>query len=199
MRIVNAMKKIFKPGYLRSERGAAAIEAVLIFPFLFIVYFGLQDLMSLINFNRRITSTSSTISDTIAQYKTTVTRANITDLFYSVGLIMQPTPSTNVRVNVYGYYLNNNTPTIRWQVNNGTTLTCTAPDTTNFKTLMNTGNDLIVAVTCMTYTPWVAQFMGTNVLSSTSFLLNQTITTRPRASATLTCVTVAGGSTPCTT
>lgn len=184
--------------YLKTDRGAAAIEGALILPFMLILYFCLQDFTALVTFNRKITSTSATVSDTIAQYQTSVTRSSITDIFNAVAMIMQPTPAANVRVNVFGYYLNGSTPTIRWQVTNGNGPTCTAPDTTNFSTLMSSGNDIVVAVTCMNYTPWVATFLGTKLLGSTSFLLSQTIASRPRASSTLACYTTSTGTTACT-
>lgn len=196
MLIVARMLKRF----LKAERGAAAIEGAIILPFLAIVYFCLQDFTALVTFNRKITLTAATISDTIAQYQTTIVRSNITDIFNAIGLIMQPTPTANVRVNVYGYYLNGTAPTIRWQVTNGSGPTCSLPDTTNFSSMMSTSsNDLVVAVTCMNYTPWVATFLGTNLLGGTTFLLQQTIASRPRASATLNCVTTSGGSTACST
>ncbi|MBG1233949.1 TadE/TadG family type IV pilus assembly protein [Aestuariivirga litoralis] len=190
------MKQMFKR-FLKAQSGAAAVEAVLILPFLFILYFSLQDFTALVTFNRKITLTSATLSDTIAQYQTTVVRSDITDMFNAVGMIMQPTPSANVRVNLYGYYLNGTTPTIRWQANNGSGPTCAAPDTSTYATLMTSGNDLVVAVTCMNYTPWVATFFGQSLVGGTTFLLSQTIASRPRASATLSCVTTSGGTTAC--
>jgi hypothetical protein len=53
-------------------------------------------------------------------------------------------------------------------------------------------------VTCMNYTPFIATFLGTNLLGSTSFLLSQQITSRPRSSTTLDCVTAPGSATLCT-
>ena len=192
------MAKNMKKSFFKSEKGVAAIEAAIIMPFMFLLYFSLQDLTALITFNRRITATASTIGDTIAQYSTTIPRTTITDIFNAVGMIMSPTPASNVRVNVYGYYLmNGTTPTVKWTVTNGNGPICNAVDPTNFANLMSAGNDLVVSVSCLNYSPFIAQFLGTNLLGSTSFLLNQTITSRPRASLALNCVTVAGGSTAC--
>ena len=188
------MKKIFRRlDFFRSESGQAAVEGALILPFVFLLYMGLQDFTALVNFNRKITSTAAMISDTIAQYPNTITRQTITDIFNAVGLIMQPTSDNLVRVNVYGYTLNGTNPTLKWQVNNSKGPTCTTPDTSNFANLMAAGNDLVVSVSCFSFTPYFA-----NVLGSGSFLLNQSITSRPRASTTLNCVTVPGGSTSCT-
>ncbi len=192
------LKKMKMKSFLKSEKGASAIEAAFIMPFLFLLYFSLQDLTALITFNRKITSTSATISDTVAQRQSTIVRSDITDIFNSVGMIMQPTGAADVHVDVYGYRLNGAVVTQRWKATNGGTPTCNAPDTTNFASMMSASNDLVVSVTCMTYTPFVGPILGKNLLGSTSFLLNQQITSRPRGSTTLDCVTATGGSTLCT-
>jgi Flp pilus assembly protein TadG len=184
--------------FLKSQSGAAAVEAVFILPFLCVLYFGMQDLTALITFNRRITATAATISDTVAQYQTTIARPTIVDTFNAVGMIMSPTPASDVHVDVFGYYLKNGAPTLRWQVNSTGGPACNAPDTSNFAGLMASGNDLVVGVSCMSYAPFVAQFLGSNLIGPTTFLLNQTITSRPRSTLTLTCVTVPNGAIPCT-
>ncbi|MEP6828659.1 MAG: TadE/TadG family type IV pilus assembly protein [Aestuariivirga sp.] len=180
-----------------SDKGSAAIESAFVLPIILLLFLSLQDFTLLVSFNRKITATTSMIADTISQYPNTITRAAVTDIFNSVALIMQPTPATSVRVNVYGYYLKNGVATLRWQVNNGNGPTCKAPDTSNFANLMVTGNDLVVSVSCMTYAPVITSFMGSSILGGTSFLLNQSIALRPRGSLTLNCVTVSGGNTSC--
>jgi len=185
--------------FLKSQKGAAGIEAAFVFPFLLILYFSLQDLTALITFNRKITSTSATISDTVAQSSTTIVRSTITDIFNSVAMIMQPTGVSDVHVDVYGYRLNGTIVTQRWKANNGGTPTCPAPDTSNFTGMMSSSNDLVVSVTCMNYTPFIATFLGNNLLGATSFLLSQQITSRPRTSTTLDCITATGNTTLCTT
>ena len=188
------MKKILRHfGFYRSESGTTAIEGALILPFIFLLFMGLQDFTALVSFNRKITSTAAMMSDTIAQYPNTITRQSVTDIFNAVGLIMQPTQDTLVRVNVYGYTLNGTTPTLKWKVTNAKGPTCTTPDTSNFTNLMAAGNDLVVSVSCFNFTPYFA-----NVLGVGSFLLNQSITSRPRASTTLNCITAAGSTTSCT-
>ncbi len=188
------MKKIFRRlGFFRSQSGQAAIEGALILPFVFLLFMGLQDFTALVSFNRKVTSTAAMMSDTIAQYPNTITRQTITDIFNAVSLIMQPTSDNLVRVNVYGYTLNGTNPVLKWQVNNAKGPACPAPNTSNFSNLMAAGNDLVVAVSCFNFTPYFA-----NVLGVGSFLLNQSITSRPRASATLNCITATGSTTSCT-
>ena len=183
--------------FCKSDKGSAAIESAFVLPLILLLFLSLQDFTLMVSLNRKVTATTSMVDDTISQYPTTITRAAVTDIFNSVALIMQPTPASQVRVNVFGYYLNNGAPKLRWQVTNGTGPTCTVPDTSNFANLMASGNDLIVSVSCMTYAPVIASFMGNSILGGTSFLLNQSIALRPRGSLTLNCVTVSGGNTAC--
>jgi hypothetical protein len=65
-------------------------------------------------------------------------------------------------------------------------------------TLMGAGNDLIVARTCMNYSPVVATFLGQTILGSTTFLVKQTISVRPRSSLQLTCYDTVVNGTKCT-
>jgi len=187
-----------KKSFFKSDRGQAAVETAFVMPFLLFLYFSMQDLTALITFNRRITATAATVGDTVSQFSTTILKSDVDDIFNSVSMIMSPTPATDVHVDVYDYYLNVTTVTKRWSHGNGNGPTCSAPNTSNFASLMVNGNDLVVGVACMSYTPFIATFMGTNLLGSTSFLLNQTVTTRPRTSLSLNCVTAKGGSTVCT-
>ena len=45
--------------------------------------------------------------------------------------------------------------------------------------LMTDGNDLIVAVVCTTYSPYVATFLGESVLGATTFNMNEQIASDP--------------------
>jgi|GEM_PF-5906026 len=165
--------------------GMAGIEAALIMPFLLLLYFSLHDLTALITFNRKITSTASTLADAVGQNQGTVSAATIADDMNVVGMIMAPSPVSDVHVDLFDYRMVGTTPKIQWQVAGSTGPACSAPIIPNMSSLMTAGNDVIVAVACMNYTPYVATFLGTNLLGSTSFTIQQTITARPRGSATL--------------
>jgi Flp pilus assembly protein TadG len=184
-----------KRNLLKSDSGAAAIEAAFILPFLCILYFGMQDLTSLITFTRKLTSVAATISDSVAQYPNTVTSAQIGDIANSIGLLMQPTPAANVHVDIYDFYLSGATVKQRWKSSSSGGTACPAPPTSNLPNLMTAGNDVVLAVSCMTYTPWIATFLGQTLIGATSFTLSETITSRPRASLTLTCTNAGGGQT----
>ncbi len=178
-----------KKSFLRSQSGMAAIEAAFILPLMSLIYFSMIDVVELITSNRRMTSIASTVSDTISQYQTTIQRATVIDIFNAKDIIMPTaTQQANVHVDVYGYYMKNGAPTPRWNVGNGIGPACNAPDTTGYAALMAGGNDIIVSVSCMTYSPVITQFMGSNLMGSTSFVINQSIVSRLRSTPTLTCM-----------
>lgn len=192
------MQKFFKNGFLRADSGAAAIESIFILPFMCVLYFGSQDLTSLIVFNKKMNDVATVMSDSVAQYKDTLTRATITDMENSIDMIIPFSQASNVQVDVYGYYSNNGAITKRWSTKSSHGTSCSAPNTSLFTNMMGPGNDIIVAVACMNYTPWVGSFMGgSQLLGSPNFTLTQSVATVPYASKTIKCVTVTGGTTLC--
>ena len=191
------MKKLFKKEFLKSESGSAAIEAVFVVPFICVLYAGAQDLTSLIAYNKQMTDISDAVSDSVAQYKDKVIRSDVTDIQNIINLIMLPAQVSSVQVDVYDYYLNGLAVTKRWSTASPGGSNCLAPDTSKYSTLMSPGNDVVVAVTCMTYTPWVATLFGNNLLGATSFNLSQSVAAVPYQSKVLNCYTTSSGNTPC--
>jgi Flp pilus assembly protein TadG len=185
--------------FLRAEHGMAAIETALIMPFLLLLYFGMIDLTALISFNRKITYSAGVVSDLVAQNKTSVLKSTINDYYKAVDLIMSPTPPGNYRTNIYGYRKVSGAIVKIWQTTNGSGPVCsTVPDTTSMTSLMTAGNDIVVAITCMNYTPYVATFLGDKIIGSTSFKVEQAIMVRPRSTSMLTCYQVTVGGAACT-
>lgn len=184
--------------FLRADNGIAAIETALILPFLLILYFGMIDLTALISFNRKITYSASVVADLVSQNRTTVLKTTVADYYNAAELVMAPTPASSVRVEMYGYRKVAGAVTQIWKTSSGTGPTCsTTPDTGAMPALMTANNDIIVAITCMDYTPYVATFLGDNLIGGTSFNVEQAIMVRPRATTTLTCYQTAVGGAVC--
>jgi Flp pilus assembly protein TadG len=191
----NARQKFF-----RDTKGAAAIEMAMIFPFMIFLYFGMADLTGLVSLNRKITYSADVIGDLVTRSNDSILKSDIADYYNASDLIMMPTPSANVRVELFGYR-NTGTqasPVITkiWQTDNAKSTSCgNAPSTTDMASLMTSGNDLIVARVCTTYTPYVANFMGSSILGASTFKVSKMITRRPRGSLQLKCyqTTVAAG------
>lgn len=188
--------KFFRKSFLKNDRGVAAIEMAFIMPFMLLLYFGLADVTVLISLNRKITAAASTTADLVTQQRSAVLKSYITDTYNATSLIMVPTAANEVHIELFGYRKVSGTITKIWSTNNGSGPSCGAlPATTNMASLMTAGNDVIVARTCMNFTPAVATFLGTNIVGATTFLLNQSISVRPRSSLQLNCYesTVAAG------
>jgi Flp pilus assembly protein TadG len=184
-------------GFLRQDTGAAAVEFAFIMPFMLLLYFGLVDVTGLISLNRRIVSAAATMTDLVTQQKTTVLDDTIIDQFNAAYAIMQPLAASNIRIEVFDYRGTSTTPV--WKISNNQGPSCGAlPDTTNIAPLMTAGNDVVIARTCTTYTPAIANFMGTNILGATTFSVRQAISGRPRQGNELTCYLKSAPTTKCT-
>jgi Flp pilus assembly protein TadG len=181
--------KIRNINFLRNETGLAAIEMAFIMPFMLFLYFGLVDATGLISLNRKVTAAAGATADLVAQSRTTILKTTVDDYYNATAMIMDPTPAANVRVEVFGFRDVKGTITKIWQTSSGTGPSCslTAPSTATMKPLMTAGNDVIVARSCISYSPYVASFMGKTIMGASTFLLNQTIAVRPRSSLQLTC------------
>jgi Flp pilus assembly protein TadG len=190
-------KKIFQK-FCVADDGIAAIEMAFIMPLMLLLYFGLVDVTGLISFNRKITAAASVTADLVAQQRTSVLKAAIADTYNATAMIMAPAPATDTHIDVFGFRNVGGTITQIWSTNNGVGPSCGgAISTTGMLPLMVAGNDLVAARTCMTYTPYVATFMGNTILGATSFNVTQTIMVRPRSSLQLTCYTTTVGGTTC--
>ena len=112
---------------------------------------------------------------------------DIDDYFKAAALVMKPTPITNIRVEVYQFYKVGTTVTPGWNRKSANGTACAAPTTSGMNSLMTDGNDLVVAVLCTSYSPYIATFLGQSILGATSFSMSEQIANRPRQSVTLNC------------
>jgi Flp pilus assembly protein TadG len=186
-------------GFLRQDKGAAAVEFAFIMPFMLFLYFGLVDVTGLISLNRRIVSAAATMADLVTQQKTNVLDTTIIDQFNAAYAIMQPMAASNIRIEVYDYRFDGTNTNLVWKMSNNQGPLCgAAPSTTNMGPLMTAGNDVVIARACTTYSPAIANFMGTNILGATTFTVRQAISGRPRQGNELTCYKASASTTKCT-
>lgn len=186
-----------KPGfksYLNAQAGVAAIEFAFILPVMLLLYFGMLDLTSLVVNNRKVTTVASAVADLTAQSRSTVLKSQVTDYMNVSNLVLNPAPAGGVTVRVFGYRASGGAATKIWQTSNGSGPGCSSePDTSGFGSLMTAGNDLVVAQACMTFVPYIANFLGKSILGDTSFDLGQEVVVRPRSTLTLKCEVTSGG------
>ncbi|MFT3989152.1 TadE/TadG family type IV pilus assembly protein [Aestuariivirga sp.] len=173
--------------FLRDNQGIAAIEMAFILPLLLFLYFGLFDITAMISLNRKITYSASVVADLVTQKQSTIASTEMDDFFNAAALVLKPTPVSGVRIEVYQYRKVSNAVTNQWSKKSTGGTACGAPATTGFNNLMTDGNDLIVAVVCTTYKPYMASFLGDYILGSATFNMSEQIALRPRSSSTLDC------------
>ena len=184
--------------FLRADNGVAAIETAIIVPFLILLFFGMIDLTALISFNRKITYSASVVADLVAQNRTSILKSQIDDYYKAAEMVIAPTPVADFHINVYGYRKVGATVTQMWKTKMTTGPTCdTTPDTTAMPALMTANNDVIVAIACMDYVPYVTSFLGDKILGATTFNVEQAIMVRPRSTSALTCYQTAVGGSVC--
>lgn len=181
--------------FIGETNGIAAIEIAFIMPFMLLLYFGLFDITALVSVNRKITYSASIVADLVAQNKTSVLKSKLSDYYSAANLVMAPISSSEVRIEVFGYRISGSTVSLIWKTNNGQATSCgTDPVTTAMSPLMVAGNDLVVARVCTTYSLYISNFFGHNIVNSSTFHIGESITQRPRSTLKLTCYdTTVGG------
>jgi len=167
--------------FWRAEQGMAAIEMAFIFPVMLLLYFGLVDITNLMSANRRVTLAASTLGDLVTQSSETIKKADLTGIYEAVEPIMDPFPSQNVKIQIFGYKKSGSSAVLSWS--NSKNGSCgSAPSTTGLANLMTDGNDLVVSRVCVDYPPLTGMVFGTADIT-----LQDEIILRPRQSASLAC------------
>jgi Flp pilus assembly protein TadG len=173
--------------FIRHQSGVAAIEMALIFPVLLILFVGLIDVTTLFSDNRRVSYTANVVADAVTRLQISTTPQEVGDSFEAAELVMRAAQAGPARVEIYNYRRESGTAALRWDRDNGVGTACGAPDTSNLASLMDRGNDVIVAVVCVTHRPIVANILGWSPLGTDEFRLRQQIAMRPRQTLTLPC------------
>jgi Flp pilus assembly protein TadG len=167
--------------FARAEGGVAAIEMAFIFPVMLLLYFGLVDVTNLLSANRRVTLAASTLGDLVTQSAETIKKADLTGIYAAVAPIMDPFPSANVKIQIFGYKKSGSSAVLSWS--NSKNGSCgSAPSTSGLATLMGDGNDLVVSRVCVDYPPLTGMVFG-----SADIRLQDEVILRPRQSASLAC------------
>lgn len=173
-----------------DQSGVAAIEMAMVLPVLLILFCGMIDVTALLSDNRRLSYSANTVANLVAKLESPATPAQIADAFKAVELVMKSAQTADVRVDVYNYRKVTTTvpASIRrqWFHTNGTGRQCTAPTTTGLINLMAAGNDVIVIVTCATYTPILSTLTQWKMFGA-SFPMREQIVVRPRFSLLIDC------------
>ena len=183
------MRAVLLYRFARNQHGVAAIEMALILPVMLLLFMGLLDISGALSEGRRVSQSASTVADLVTRLDTPTTPALIADAYEAVELIMSGTGGEPLRIEIYNYRLNDGTIQLVWRRDNGVGAACGAPDEADLVALTTAGNDIVVAVACLDYTPVVSEIVNSELLGSASFRLREQIAMRPRESLILACPT----------
>ena len=175
---------------IRNESGVAAIELAIILPLLLLMFCGMIDASTLLSDNRRLSYSANAVADLVSRLDSPTTPEKVADAFMAAELVMRSSQPANTRVEIYLYRKVGLNAVQQWVRNNGVTPDCgAAPTPPSVTDLMAAGNDIIIAVTCATFKPIIAQVTGDNIkfVGQTSFQLREQIAVRPRFSLLLDC------------
>lgn len=183
------MRLLLSCRFVRNQHGVAAIEMALVLPIMLLLFMGLMDVSGVLSESRRVSQSANTVADLVTRLPTPTTPATIADSYEAVELIMTGTRGGPLRIEVYNYRLEDGSIRLVWRRDNGVGAACGAPDEGDLLSLTTAGNDIIVAVACLDYTPIVSEFTGRELLGAATFRLREQIAMRPRESLLLNCPT----------
>ncbi len=90
--LINFIKHFWK-----NDEGVAALEFALCLPLLTVLFFGTIEISLLVEADRRVTSTASTIADLVAR-TSEVNYCEVEDIFYASSRIIRPKNASTVKM-----------------------------------------------------------------------------------------------------
>ena len=172
------------PGWARlaDARGAAAVEFALLLPLMALMYFGVVELTQGAMAQQRVAHTASTIGDLVAQ-SSSITSAEVTDIFTVGTAIMSPYPTTglNMRVSSLSADANGNV-TVTWSQAQGMSALTKGASVAGLPANVISANESVVmGETQYTYRSLFGAVMPQPIV------FNETYYLHPRLSTQVTC------------
>ncbi len=164
-----------------DERGVAAVEFALIAPVAIILYCGFAEVTMAMMAERRADHAASVVGDLVAQ-TTSVSAADMTDIFTVGQSIMLPFPSANLKIRITSVTADaQDVPRVTWSLGNGMTAFTNGTAVSGFPAnLLAAGDSVIQADVQYTFTSPLGMTIKTPLTFSDSFYL------KPRQSASVT-------------
>ncbi len=170
----------FIPRLSRDTRGVSAVEFAMIAPLIILFYFALVDVSMLIQADRRLTTTASTVGDLVAQDNAT-NDSDMDDIFAAAKAVMEPFDATLVKMRVSSLRMDaSGDIEVTWsKAWNDSPLSCgssyTVPDG-----VLTPGESVILSQVELEYTPKIGKFLSGSKQLQDHFYL------RPRRSLEVT-------------
>lgn len=153
----------------RGDRGVAAIEFIIVFPMLLLLFIGTINITQFMNVTLKVKTAADLAADLVTRHKDTIQNSDIDDYFTAAELSLRPIDAKNVRVDIYNYYRKNKTDTqatLRWSKSSSNGTACTNPDTSitsPISKLVVAGQttDVVLAVVCVPFSMPGIPLLGT--------------------------------------
>ena len=160
--------------FRRDRRGVSAVEFALIAPVLITFYFGLAELTQAMMAERRAGHAAAAIGDLVAQ-SSSVTEAELDDIFKIAAKIIEPFPSTDLKMRVTSISQSaGGTKTLDWSEGSGMSGLTSVPTLPNG--LIGNGQSVIISEVTYKYNSPVDYVVPNGIsMAKTSYL-------RPRKS-----------------
>lgn len=155
--------------FVRDRRGVSAVEFALVAPLMIALYFGCVEISDGVAVDRKVSLTSATLANLVAQ-STSLTTTDMNNILDASTAIIQPYSSSNLKMSVYCLSIDaNKNVTTKWTAtrNGGTGMSVSVP--TDLKVA---STQLVLAQVSYAYKPIVGYTItGTLTLSDQMFMM----------------------------
>jgi Flp pilus assembly protein TadG len=165
--------------HFRSAReGVAAVEFAVILPVMLAMYLGMVEVTVGVTTNRKVTLLARTLADLTAQ-SAKLTNAERDNIFTAASYVMQPAPSTGVKMLIVSLYVDKNkTVKVCWGEQRGGIAIPSA--VTLDEGLKIADTSLIMSRVEMPYSPAAKLLNSSYILKETSYMRPRLVTQVPR-------------------
>ena len=175
--------------FFRAESGISAVEFALIAPLMAMIYFGCIELSLMMTLDRKVTGATAALGD-LTSRSSTVTNADLTDIFEATRMVMQPNDMTGSRMRVSSLYEDDGQVKVGWS--DGCNLTAYPDDqvVTIPDNLIPTDGTIIMPEIEYDYVSGIGYFFSTSKTLTDKFYLRPRRVdsiTRDRSSGSFSC------------